>query len=104
MQKILDDNNLVDIMKWKHEGPLPPTYARGKKCLDYAFATPNIIHSVVKARYEAFNAKYSTDHRAYYVDFKTDQLFGIQIQPLAKFEPRVLKSNNLKQVTAYIRA
>ncbi|KAI2498326.1 hypothetical protein MHU86_16196 [Fragilaria crotonensis] len=104
MQKILDDNNLADIMKRKHGGPLPPTYARGHKCLDYAFATPNIINSVTKAGYEAFNAKYSTDHRAYYVDFNTDQLFGTQIQPLAKFEPRVLKSNNLKQVTAYIRA
>ena len=43
-------------------------------------------------------------HRAYYVDLAIDQLLGIQLQPLSKFEPRILKSNNLQQVTAYIRA
>ncbi|KAI2495726.1 hypothetical protein MHU86_18785 [Fragilaria crotonensis] len=104
MQKILDDNELTNVMSNKHSGPLPATYSRGHKCLDYAFATPGIIQSVVNAGYEAFNAKFPTDHRAYYVDFAIDQLFGVQIQPLAKFEPRVLKSNNLQQVTAYIKA
>jgi hypothetical protein len=59
---------------------------------------------VVKAGYEAFNVRYPTDHRAYYVDLSIDELFGTQIQPLAKFEPRILKSNNKNQVTAYIKA
>jgi hypothetical protein len=104
MQKIVDDNELTNIMSNKHSGLLPATYSRGHKCLDYAFASPGIIQSVVNAGYEAFNAKFLTDHRTYYVDFAIDQLFGVQIQPLAKFEPRVLKSNNLQQVTAYIKA
>jgi hypothetical protein len=72
--------------------------------LDYVLATPHIINAVEKAGYEAFNARYPTDHRAYFVDFSTDALFGIQIQPLSNYEPRVLKANNVKQVTAYIRA
>ena len=104
IQKVLDDNELMNVMSTKHSGPLPATYSRGHKCLDYALATPGIKQSVVKAGYEAFNAKFPTDHRAYYIDFEIDQLFGVQIQSLAKFEPRVLKSNNLQQATAYIKA
>ncbi|KAI2493381.1 hypothetical protein MHU86_21163 [Fragilaria crotonensis] len=104
MQKIVDDIGLIDVMKHRHGGRLPATYARGQRCLDYALATPHVINAVEKAGYEAFNARYQTDHRTYFVDLSTDKLFGIQIQPLSKYEPRVLKANNLKQVTAYIKA
>jgi hypothetical protein len=104
MQKLMDENNLADVMKSRHSEPLPTTYARGHRCLDYALATRGIIQSLVNAGYEGFGAKYPTDHRAYYLDLSTDRLLGIQIQPLAKLEPRVLKSNNLYQVTAYIKA
>ena len=81
MQKLMDENDLMD--------------ARGQKCLDCALATSGIlINTVVKAGYEAFNAKFPTDHRAYYVDLAIDQqLFKVQIQPLTKYEPRILKSN-----------
>jgi hypothetical protein len=104
MQSIIDDIGLIDIMNHRHGGSLPATYARGQRCLDYALATPHVINAVEQAGYEAFNARYQTDHRAYFVDLSTDKLFGIQIQPLSKHEPRVLKANNLKQVTAYIKA
>ena len=104
MQSIINDIGLIDIMKHRHGGSLPATYARGQRCLDFAPATPHVINAVEQAGYEAFNARYQTDHRAYFVDLSTDKLFGIQIQPLSKHEPRVLKANNLKQVTAYIKA
>ena len=59
--------------------------------------------AVRKAGYEPFNARYTTDHRAYFVDLSVTELFGTLIQPMAKMEPRILKSNNLRQVTEYIR-
>ncbi len=62
-----------------------------------------MIRAVKKAGYEAFNARYSTDHRSYYVDLSAELLFRIQIQPLSKFEPRMLQSSNRVQVTEYIR-
>ncbi len=104
MQSIIDDIGLMDIMKHRHDGSLPATYARGQRCLAYALATPHVINAVEQAGYEAFNARYQTDHRAHFVDPSTDKLFGIQIQPLSKHEPRVLKAIILKQVTAYIKA
>ncbi len=102
MQKLMEENELVDVMTAQHSTSLPTTYARGQRCLDYALSAAKVLQAVRRAGYEAFNARYPTDHRSYYVDLATDHLFGIQIQPLlAKLEPRVLKSNNLQQVTAY---
>ena len=104
MQQLIDDIGLIDIMKAQHTQPLPVTYARGQKCLDYALGTPHVVNSVIKAGYEAFNARYHTDHRSYYIDFSTDILFGVHIQPMARYEPRILRSNNPNQVTAYLKA
>lgn len=60
--------------------------------------------AVCKAGYEPFNARFTTDHRSYFIDFSITKLFGMPLQPLSALEPaRVLKSNNLHQVTAYIR-
>jgi hypothetical protein len=72
--------------------------------LDYALGTPHVVNSVITAGYEAFKARYHTDHRSYYIDFSTDILFGIYIQPMARYEPRILRSNNPNQVTAYLKA
>ncbi len=78
MQKIINDHGLIDVLKSNHSPcRFPITYARGHQCLDYVFATPRVENSVVKAGYEAFNARYPTDHRAYYVNFSTELLFGI---------------------------
>jgi hypothetical protein len=104
MQQLMDQVGLVDIMKTQHTQTLPATYARGHRCLDYALATPHVVNSVFKGGYEAFNARYPTDHRSYYVDLSTNDLFGINIQPLGKYELRILRSNNPNQVTAYIEA
>jgi hypothetical protein len=103
IHKLINDIGLIDVMKTRHTENLPTTYARGHRCLDYALATPHVIRAVKKAGYEAFNARYSTDHCSYYVDLSAELLFGIQIQPLSKFEPRMLQSSNRVQVTEYIR-
>ena len=72
--------------------------------MDYALGTPHVVNSVITAGYEAFKARYHTDHRSYYIDFSTDILFGVHIQPMARYEPRILRSNNPNQVTAYLKA
>jgi ribonuclease HI len=103
MCKVIEECHLVDIMTRSHPGKqLPNTYARGHRCLDYALATEAVAAAVQYAGYEPFNSHFPTDHRPYFVDLSISSLFGIQLQPLAKYEPRVLQATNIHQVTTYI--
>jgi exonuclease III len=103
MSKIAADLNLIDVMKYRHQDSFPATYSRGKSRLDYGLATQHIANTMTRCGYEAFKARFSTDHRAYYFDFHTDQLFGSTTQVLASPQARMLKSNNVEQVTKYIK-
>ncbi|KAI2489890.1 hypothetical protein MHU86_24705 [Fragilaria crotonensis] len=103
MIAVMQSLGLIDIMRQQHALHLPVTYARGQKRLDYVLGTAAVATAVQKAGYEPFNARYTTDHRPYFVDFSVTALFGHPTQPLSKMEPRLLKSNNLHQVTAYVR-
>ena len=58
-------------MRNKHSASPLATYARGRTCLDYGFATRRIAHSLARCGYEAFNKRYATDHSAYYFNFGT---------------------------------
>lgn len=103
MRKVIEECNLVDIMTRRHPGKrLPNTYARGHRCLDYALATEAVAASVQYAGYEPFNSHFPTDHRPYFIDLSFSAVFGTHIQPLAKYEPRVLQATNIHQVTEYI--
>lgn len=103
MKKLLDESHLIDIMRSRHpDQQLPNTYARGHRCLDYAFGTEAVIEAVRYAGYEPFNSQFPTDHRPYFIDLSITNLFGFNLQPLAKYEPRVLRATNIQQVTEYI--
>jgi hypothetical protein len=95
--------DLQHIMSTHHFIPLPATYARGTECLDYALGTPAIARAVIRVGYEAFNERLQSDHRAYFIDFRTTLLFGSETQALAKRVPRMLQSKNIAQTTAYLR-
>ena len=102
MTGLLIKCGLINVMTRKHTLALPTTYARGHRCLDYAFATELVASAVERAGYEPFNSRFPTDHRSYFLDLSISTLFDIQLQPLAKCVPRVLQSTNVNQVTAYI--
>ena len=103
MRKVMDECQLVDIMKYQHPGQqLPNTYAQGHCYLDYALATAKVAEAVQYAGYEPFNLHFPTDHRPYFIDISIPILFGFQLQPLAKYEPGVLQATNIHQVTANI--
>ena len=91
-------------MHTRHGGrSTPATYSRGRRCIDYGFATPHVCHCLRSCGFEAFGHRFPSDHRAYFFDFQITSLFGTHIQPLSKFEPRLLQSSNAKQVTSYLR-
>lgn len=103
MTKVSATCHLLDLMSIRHSTTPPATYARGRKRLDYALGTTHVAAALLKSGYEAFNTRFHSDHRAYYLDFDTKKLFGSDTQPLGHHQPRVLKSNNVKQNTAYLK-
>ena len=103
MTAIAQKLELFDVMGSRHTCQPPVTYSRGRRCLDYGLATPAIIQAITRCGYEQFHSRQPSDHRAYFFDLDIDRLFGTQIQPLSKFEPRLLHSTNTRQVTEYIR-
>ena len=103
MTKLAVTCDLIDLMSVRHSTPPPATYARGRKRLDYALGTTHVSNSMLKCGYEAFNTRFHSDHRAYYLDFDTTLLFGTDTQALSSQQPRVLKSNNVNQTTQYIK-
>ncbi|KAI2495319.1 hypothetical protein MHU86_19218 [Fragilaria crotonensis] len=101
--KIMNALSLIDLMSGKHSQTRPATYARGIKCLDHILVSQDLLPAASACGYEPFNHRHPSDHRAYYVDFHIDQLFGAQIPQLSKYEPRMLQSTNIRQVTEYIQ-
>jgi exonuclease III len=96
--------DLTDIFRIQHPHLLDPaTYIRGHKRLDFALGSARVAQAVHSCGYEAFNYRFHTDHRAYFIDFDTEALFGSATQQLVHHTTRILHSNNVKQVTQYIR-
>ena len=100
---VIQGLDMIDMMGARHNIGSPATYSRGRKCLDYGFATAPVCAALMACGYESFGHRFQSDHRAYFFDFDTRRLFGTQIQPLSKFEPRQLYSTNAKQVTRYLK-
>jgi endonuclease/exonuclease/phosphatase (EEP) superfamily protein YafD len=63
---------LVEIIQHFH-GVVnkPPTYAQGKRRLDYVFCTTNLLSSVKRCGILPYSEIVDSDHRALYVDFDT---------------------------------
>lgn len=94
---------LINMMSFRHTEALPVTFARGRKCLDYGFASDYVVHTLMRCGYESFNARFPTgDHRSYFYDFDTEKLFGASNPELETANKRILQSSNVPQVTQYI--
>ena len=65
MVSLVQSLGLIDMMGARHNHDLPTTYTRGRKCLDYGFATPNVCTTALCASgYESFEPRFPSDHRA----------------------------------------
>ncbi len=105
MSFVAGELKLVNLSTCRHSSKVPATYARGsKKCLDYELGSMRFKDAMISMGYDAFNARLSSNHRGFFIDFHTDALFGSPTQDLATPMRRMLKANNTHQVTAYIDA
>jgi hypothetical protein len=102
--KLCSSFNLVDLMFSLHESRQIPTYARGKKRLDYALATPFEASTIVAGGYEPFNHCLASNHCAFFLDFDEAALFGSQSPCLTSIQRRDLHAKNPKEVTKYLEA
>ena len=94
---------LVNLLACRHPNKKPPaTYARGVKCLDYAMGTQRVASAVIAAGYEAFNERFVSDHRGYFLDLDTSILFGSPTQDLASLKRRQLRTANVHHNTMYL--
>jgi exonuclease III len=82
----------------------PPTYARGRKRLDYIFCTPGILSSVVQCGILPYSDIIDSDHRSLFVDFDTAKLFGGDPAELAPNPVRILHSRDAKGCDQYVKA
>jgi hypothetical protein len=70
------NTGLRDTFKVKHPNLRHPrTYFRGQNCIDYIYATDNIVWSMVGVGYAPFYIMGKYDHRMMYIDIKWDCLF-----------------------------
>jgi hypothetical protein len=87
-----------------HESRTIPTYARGKKRLDYALATPLAASTIIAGSFEPFNHQLASDHQAFFLDFDEIALFGSQSPSLPSMQWRDLHAKNPKEITKYLKA
>jgi exonuclease III len=79
-----------------------PTYIRGSKRLDYALISPKLVQSITAIGYLPFHYLSSTNHRALFLDFDTNKLFGNDNITLASEAGRSFTSRDPKTTETYI--
>jgi hypothetical protein len=93
MKKLATMCGLLDLMSIRHSSQPPATYARGRTRLEYALAITHVANSLVKAGYEPFNAKFPSDHQAYFLTSTPRSYFGQKLSTygdmlIALFTPK----------------
>jgi exonuclease III len=104
ISKICGAIGMVDIMHSLHDSHQVATYARGRKRLDYALATPRTAKTITYGGYEPFNHRFVSDHRAFFLDFDEAALFGSESPSLPPLHKRDLHAKSPKEVTKYLEA
>jgi hypothetical protein len=96
---------LVDVLADQHSSrPLPATYIRGKKCIDYILVSASIQHAVERSGILPYHSIFSGDHRPCFLDFNATALFSSLTSPLAPPCQRSLQLSDPRKILAYREA
>lgn len=105
VQAILATTALVDAHFTRHGDIIDiPTYARGRKRLDYMFISKTLVPSLAAAGLEPFNNKIHSDHRGMYIDLFMQGLFDHSPTPLETNSGRGVRSHIPGHVCKYLEA
>ena len=95
MAKVLTAGRLTDIHANRHGlNTNIATYIRGKRRVDYCFASPRLMDHVLRCGFEAFHALIGSDHRGYYVDLSMQGLFDRRLPTIISPSERYIQSSH----------
>ena len=103
IQQFFDETGLLPIHEeafneeYYDENPLPATYSRGSKKIDFMACTPRVMSCVTGCAIEALSSGIKTDHRPLTVDLDVTTLFGGELQRIVTaslHEPRYNTGKN----------
>ena len=98
----LCDMSVVTDFRFPSE-KLPATYERSHRCLDMVAISSNIPQSAVTAvGYLPFCNPLPSDHRAIFVDFDANALFGTHIPDLTRSSFKHFSTRNMRQANKYL--
>jgi exonuclease III len=101
--KITTAFQLVDVMGHFHTlDNEVSTYARSHDRLDYIFCSSSLIPAVKSCGAEPFNQHIFSDHRALFVDWHKDILFGSRNPPISSHTQRRLQAKHRQYNTKYV--
>ena len=84
MSRLVQDCKLVDPIYYHHGIDNFNTCSRGRTVIDYIFVSEDILDSVNSCGYHPFNDIILSDHRAVFIDFDDQRLFGSKTIALPK--------------------
>jgi hypothetical protein len=83
MDSLMDRTSMIDLILAKHPisggHPLPNTYNRGTKRIDFLCCTYELLFAVERVGYDAFGEIYDSDHRGMTLDLNWSKLRGINV-------------------------
>ncbi len=94
--------HLHDAIEQYHDCSHQTSYSRGTSIIDYCFVSTDILASVRSCGYLPLHFFCFSDHRAFYVDFDSDSLFGNQPPKIAKSTARFVKSRDSKMTEKFL--
>ncbi len=95
--------SLLDIHKALHPHTALPSHRRGRKKIDYMFASPRILQCVSKAGILAMDRAYGSDHRLLFVDLDIQKCFnGVTADPVT-IPTRSFTTKNTKRTNIFVK-
>ena len=99
---LLHKHSLVDSIRHLHGNYNCSTYARGHKCIDYIFATTDILPMIKRGGIPPLDAVTSSDHRAVFIDIDVRSCLDSELSCLLRPPQRTLHSTHQRNRDKYI--
>ena len=104
--QIAADGGIIDLTEASSGHQHFNTHARNlsDQRIDFALGSPDLLPSITKCGYQPIGKNYKGDHRGFYIDFDTEQLFGTQVLEVVKPMKRGIQSKDKKNRARYVQA
>ena len=104
MVRIMEEGGVVDLMTARHQKTSPATFERGKDCIDYVLASPNILQAITHAGYTPQSGGLFSDHRGLFMDIDIETALGGRLSQIPTSTGRTFEASSPALVTKYLEA